>query len=333
MKKHNFAYTENISSNYAGELARPYVAAALLAGVTLDQRTITVLENVKYKANLGQIGTTNLLQDATCDFTLDANGTVDYSERILTPVEMQVNARLCKNDWVQQWEAVNMGAGRKDHTIAPNISQFLLGEIAKKVAQEVEYHIWQGTDGTGTYQRFDGFVTIAEAAGTAGGFSLYEGGAGASDATIPDLTLTGGGNPIDADDVIEVFEQFLSQVSTAVLSKEDFTIYANQKVLYALRRAQAALGYKDDYYERQGELTSFLGYRVAPAFGLTDTHIVASPASNLFFGTDLLSDHIEANVIDMAQTDGSNQIRIVMRMTGGVQVGVPSDYYAYKYEA
>ena len=334
-RKHKFAaYTDGgWSSNYAGELARPHVAAALLSGVTLDQRTITVLENVKYKSNLAQLGQTDLLQAATCDFTLADDTAITYSERVLEPAEMQVNAKLCKNTWVAQWEAVNMGPGRKDHTIAPNISSFLLEHIAGAVAEEVEYTIWQGDTG-GSYARFDGLVKLGTAAFATAG--LYWGGPGAAVTNHTDITAlsqAGEGDPTDADQVITVFEEFLSVVDTKVLQSSDFTIYCNAKVLYALRRAQAALGFKDDYYERQGQITSFLGYRVAPAYGLQDTRIVATRSSNLYFGTDLLSDHIEANVIDMGLTTGDNHVRIVMRMTGGVQIAVTGDYYHYAYSA
>lgn len=334
-RKQKFAaYTDGgWSSNYAGELARPYIAAALMSGVTLDRRTITVLENVKYKVNLAEIGTTDLLQASTCDFTLADDTSIDYSERVLTLTDMQVNAKLCKNTWRAQWDAVNMGAGRLGDNIAPNISSFLLMHIAGQVAEEIEYHVWQGDTGGASYTKFNGLTTIADALGAS--TNLYYGGAGAAPSAnhTAIAALAGGGDPTDASEVIDVFENFLPLVPTRVLQASDFTIYCNNKVLFALRRAQAALGFKDDYYERAGEFTSFLGYKVAPAYGLQDTHLVAGRASNIFFGTDLMADHNEANVIDMALTTGDNHARIVMQLSGGTQIGVPLDYFQYEYSA
>ena len=333
MRKHiKLASATSITTNYAGELARPYVSAAILSGITLDSRSVRVLENVKYKANINKIATASIIQAATCDFADVAD--VTLTERVLTPTELQVNLELCKKDWIPHWESINMGAGRLDQDIPSSLSSFILENIAAKVAEQMEYQIWQGeSGGGGAYTLFDGFLEVIKDGAAAG--NKFEGGAGgATDANGTLISaLSAAGDPTNPSHVIGIFENVLAEIPTAVLQSSDFTVYANQKQLFALRRAQAALGYKDDFYERQGEFTSFLGYRVAPAYGLPDTSLVFGQSENLVFGTDLLSDHIEANVIDMAQTDGSQNVRVVMRFTAGTQVGVVDDIYRYQYVA
>ena len=54
-------------------------------------------------------------------------------------------------------------------------------------------------------------------------------------------------------------------------------------------------------------------------------HIVAGQSSNLLFGTSLLSDHNEVKILDMSDLDGSQNVRVVMRFTAGVQYGIGSD--------
>ena len=49
----------------------------------------------------------------------------------------------------------------------------------------------------------------------------------------------------------------------------------------------------------------------------------------LFFGTGLLSDHQEVKVLDMADLDGSQNVRVIMRFTAGVQYGVSEDIVTY----
>jgi len=39
----------------------------------------------------------------------------------------------------------------------------------------------------------------------------------------------------------------------------------------------------------------------------------------------LLSDHNEVKVLDMADLDGSQNVRVVMRFTSGIQYGIGSD--------
>ena len=54
-------------------------------------------------------------------------------------------------------------------------------------------------------------------------------------------------------------------------------------------------------------------------------HIVAGQKSNIYFGTGLLSDHNEVKLLDMADLDGSQNVRVVMRFSAGVQYGIGSD--------
>ena len=62
---------------------------------------------------------------------------------------------------------------------------------------------------------------------------------------------------------------------------------------------------------------------------MSDNTMIAAEKSNLFFGTGLLSDQNEVRVIDMGDTDGSQNIRVIMRFTAGVQYAQVSDIVLY----
>ena len=66
------------------------------------------------------------------------------------------------------------------------------------------------------------------------------------------------------------------------------------------------------------------------AQGLSSNRAVAAEKSNLWFGTGLMNDTNEVKVIDMADLDGSQNVRVVMRFTAGIQYGIGGDivYYA-----
>ena len=70
---------------------------------------------------------------------------------------------------------------------------------------------------------------------------------------------------------------------------------------------------------------NFQGIKLFTANGLGANTAVAAKASNLFFGTGLLDDRNEVKVIDMADLDGSQNVRVVMRYTAGIQYGIGSD--------
>ena len=77
-----------------------------------------------------------------------------------------------------------------------------------------------------------------------------------------------------------------------------------------------------------GSLT-FDGVKIFVAQGLADNKVISAERSNLYFGTSLLSDLNEIKVIDMADIDGSQNVRVVMRFTAGVQYGVIEDIVTY----
>jgi hypothetical protein len=63
---------------------------------------------------------------------------------------------------------------------------------------------------------------------------------------------------------------------------------------------------------------------------LNDNTAMAAQKSNLFFGTGLLSDYFnEAKIIDMSPIDGSQNFRVIMRYTAGVQYGIGSEIVLY----
>jgi len=78
-----------------------------------------------------------------------------------------------------------------------------------------------------------------------------------------------------------------------------------------------------------GGALSFEGINMFVAKGFGSNKALLTPKSNLFFGTGLLDDRNEVKVIDMADLDGSQNVRVVMRYTAGVQIGIGNDIVLY----
>lgn len=294
--------TPSITTTYAGEFAGKYISAALLSGNTIANGGITVKPNVKYKEVVKKVATSGLIGNASCDFT-DA-GSLTLTERILQPEEFQVNLELCKKDFRSDWEAVQMGYSAYDN-LPPKFADFLIGHVAAKVAEKTEQTIWQGTNATAG--EFDGFATLL-----------------AADADVVDVT----GTTVTSANVIAELGKIVDAIPSAVYGKEDLKIYISQNIAKAYVSAQAALGYRDLYHVGKTEM-NFQGIPLFVANGLADNDAVAAETSNLYFGTGLLSDHNEVKVIDMADLDGSQNVRVIMRFTSGVQYGIGSDIVLY----
>ena len=289
-------------STYAGEFAGKYLGAALLSADTLDKGAITILPNVKYKAAMKVGAMANLVRPADCDFD-SSTSTLTLTEKVLTPTELQVNLQICKKELHADWEAAQMGFSAFDE-LPPLFSDYIIARVAAEVANATETSIWQGSAGEGS---FDGFETLLTA-----------------DADVVDVTAV----TVTTSNVIAQLQAIVDAIPSGVYGKEDLTIYISQNIAKAYVGAQAALGYRDLYHVGQTEM-NFQGIPLFATGGLADNTAVAAQKSNLFFGTGLLDDRNEVKVIDMADLDGSQNVRVVMRYTAGVQHGIGSDIVLY----
>ena len=83
----------SISSNYAGNLALPFVAPAILAADTLANGYISIMENVRYKANLKKV-TGGSIADRQCEFNTPTSP-MGMSDVVLETSQLQVNEQIC----------------------------------------------------------------------------------------------------------------------------------------------------------------------------------------------------------------------------------------------
>ncbi len=306
------ATTFNITSTYAGEKAAGYIQSALLGGNTLAEGGITVKPNVKYREVMQLMSISNdLVSDASCDFT--ATSELIITERFLEPKHLQVNLEFCKETFEQDWQAIEMGFSAHQDT-PKEFSDFLIGHVSTKVAGDIETKIWQGSAGAGS---FDGISTILSA-----------------DTDSIKVTQVA----VDSSNVLAKLGEVVDSIPEAVYGKEDLTLYVSSNVMRAYVRALGGFGSNGLgsagvnnqgalWYSGQG--LDFEGIRLFMAKGLANNTIIASQKENLAFGTGLLADQNEVKLIDLADIDGSKNVRAIMRFTAGVQVAVPADVVYY----
>ena len=309
------ATTTSITTTYAGEFASKYISAALLSASTIENGGIEVMPNVKYKSVIQKIATDGIVKDATCDFS--ATSTVTLSERIITPEEFQVNLQLCRKDFHSTWEAVSMGYSAFD-SLPPSFADYLISHVAAKVAEKTEQNIWRGA--TANAGEFNGFAALL-----------------AADAALPTANEVAG-TTVTASNVVAELGKIVDAIPAALYGKEDLYLYVSQNIARAYVRALGGFGASGlgangtnnmgTQWWNNGAL-SFDGVKIFVANGLASNTAIAAQKSNLFFGTGLLSDQNEVQVIDMAPVDGSQNVRVVMRFTAAVQYGIVEDIVTY----
>ena len=293
----------NVTSNYAGKAFGQYISAALKEAKSLEG--LTVLENIKLKENIRKMAGSTLVKDATCDFT-DA-GTLALTEAVLEPKNLQINVDLCKKTLLSGWEAEEMKAGSFNRT-APTFDQYVLSYFGEIIADSVEGSIWSGADATAG--QFEGFLT-----GTTGAFAVN--GNVVADAKTSNYS---------ASNIITNLQGLVAAIPSNVYGRDDLRIYMNMKTYRFYISAISTLGYVNAYNMNGDYVPVFEGITIQPCPGMPDNQMVAAETSNLFFGTDLISDMgASMRMLDMTDLDGSDNMRVVAKFSGGVQVGIGAD--------
>ena len=306
----------SITTSYAGEFAGKYVAASLLSAPTIEKGGVEILPNVKFKQVMQKVALTDVLSDASCDFT-STDDAITLTERVLEVKDLQVNLELCKLDFHNTYMGIEQGYSSFD-TLPKSFEDYLLGYVASKVAARNEVNFWRGDDSTSG--EYDGIMTQV-----------------ALDAGLPAAQEVAG-TTVTAANVIDELGSIIDAIPSSLYGAPDLKIYVSQNIAKSYVRALggfAAAGLGANGTNAQGTqwydngALSFDGIQIFMANGLADNTAMATTKSNLFFGCSLNSDLQEVKILDMSDLDGSNNARIIMRMACGAQYAIVDDIVTY----
>jgi len=293
--------------NFNGKSAGFYISAALQQVNSLDY--FTMMENVKYKSNITRIEGTSMVHDAICDFTENAGTTLALTEKTIEPKNVMVNLDICKENLLESWEALEMRAGAGGNPSA-TFEDYIISYIGEIIASNTEKCIWTGN--TANSGEFTGMVT--------GAVGLLLPGV---DGTV--VQTAAAASPFTAANIISNLQAGVDSVSDALYGKEDLHIYLSPTSYQMYIGAVSTLGYVNAYQMNGDYRPLFQGFKLAPCNGMGNDELVIAQRSNMFFGTDLLSDQTRIQLLDMSALDGSDNLRVVARYSAGVQTGVGAD--------
>jgi hypothetical protein len=307
-----------ITTTYAGQFAGKYISAALLSAPTIENGGVTVMPNIKFKSVIQRLETASVLEDASCDF--QTNSTVDLTERILEVKDLQVNMQLCKSQFHNTWQGIEQGFSSFD-VLPKSFADYLIAHVAAQVASANEVSLWQGSSANAG--EFDGLFSTALV-----------------DPNLPAAQLIAT-TPITPANVIAEMQLVDDAIPATLYGKADLKIYVSQNVAKAYvaalggfgalgvnSQANAGVGAMGTQWYTNGAL-SFNGTPIFMANGLPNDSMLATTTSNLYFGCSLLSDTSLVKVLDMSDIDGSQNVRVIMRMAAGATYGVIEDIVVY----
>ncbi len=295
---------------YAGEAARPYVAAAVLSADTIANNYVSTIENVHSKAVLRKFSGVSMAA-ASCTFTPGAANQLVIGEAILEATALQVNEQVCNKDLRATWEGMQM---RGQSSNAPaDFTSYAAQYVAAKVAEGVEHNIWAGN-----WQK-----DLGEAAPYASFTGIIKNiVAGAPDReTVSAL-------PLGAATVAATSTGILAALALITGGSEGApaTIAGDPNTKIFMSRGSAQLYYQalaatyNLPFLNDGLVARYAGYDIITPGGFPDDCLLISKIDNLYFGTDLLTDHIQASVLDLTGVTGDDVTRVIMKFSGGTQV-------------
>ena len=303
---------------YAGEAARPYVAAAVLSADTIANGYVSTIENVHSKAVLRKFSGAAITA-ATCEFT--GQGSLTLGEAVLEATALQVNEQVCNKDLRATWEGMQM---RGQSSNAPaDFTSFAAQYVAAKVAEGIELNLWQGNfdadvSGSATYTSFDGICQKLKAGYNAGTMQQLAG------ATVAETA-----SPADGTSILERLAGLTAEAPAAIAGDPDAKIFMSRGSAQLYYQALAAT-YNQPFLN-DGLVARYAGYDIITPAGMPNDAFILAKADNLYFGTDLLTDHIQASVLDLTGVTGDDVTRIIMKFSGGTQVvDLASAGFAYR---
>jgi hypothetical protein len=297
---------QSLTGNFAGEKASGYLYPAILAANTIGSGIVTTHENVKYKLNVRNLATTGFLANATCGF--EPTGEVALSDVVLEPKELQVNIELCKANLRTQWESLEMRGAITGQEIPASFQEFFIQKNLELIAKDFEVAIWQGTTAAGSFEGLQAKL--------------------AANADVIDVT----GTTLSASNIIAELGKVYAAIPDEVFVAEDVKIIIPISAAKFYQEALSAVGSDAGYLAQSvvgAKPLNYQGIDLVVANGLGANKMIAARSSDLHFGTNVLTDLAEIRVIDMAETDGSDNVRFVARMTGGTQVTNGSNIVYY----
>lgn len=300
-------------TKYVDQLSSALIREAVLRGKTVDK--ISIQSGVKYASALNiMTSSMTAVAGATCG-AISPAGTVTLSQRDITVCPLKVEEAICLNTLEEYWigQFMKNSKGSYQDEMAAGLAEAYAADKVAKLQALVEDLIWAGnTDtGSGNLALCDGFIKLFT--DTSGVIAPY---------TSPSAPAL-----LTSSNAIAQIEAIIGYIPAAVLDSNDLTIfmsYANFRTLvFALRAANNP--YTDFATDKNWEFVyPGTNIKVVATRGLNSVNggksIIATPASNLYLGTDMMSD-TEQFKVWYDQTDDTVYFRAKWKQ--GVQVAYP----------
>ena len=308
------AFNVSALTNYVKEDERSLFTASLFDAKTqqLIQSAGNVMVEVKSAATVNIMDTDAAFQDDSgCAF--NASGTTTFTQRTLNVGKIKVEEALCPKDLEAKYLQKALPAGTNYTEII--FAQEYTSRKAGKIAEQLETAIWQGDTLSANINlnKFDGFQKIIGAA------------AGVVDANTTayvSATVTG----LNVSNILSVVKGIKNAIPARVKGKDDVKIFCGWDTFDLIVDAHVNANLFNYGSQNIGDgefIIPGTRYTVVAVHGLDGTNdLYAMRTSNMFFGTDLISDQDQ---FEMWYSQDDRNVKFHVGFKAGVQIAFPSE--------
>lgn len=262
---------------------------------------ITLKDGVKGKQKIytGEIG--EAWQEYSCDWT--PKGLASLAEAYIEPVEIKVNQEQCLDEFWDVWMVENTRISLQGGIPEP-FNTWYFGKLRQKMNREYEEIFWQGD--------------TARTATTKAYLKVTDG---------IEKKLNDNSGVTKISGAVFTVDNILAQVEAAInsavgiaadgeIDMEGYKVFMNYSDVRVLEVALGKLccdvqtNRVFSNYAKNGNAIYVLGFEIVPTMQSRNT-VIVGPAKNLVLGFDTFDSHQEYKIIDMRDTLGINQFRIL----------------------
>lgn len=307
--------------NYVIENENELIVKSLFGGKTADliRSEGTVMTGVKFAEKINVLATDAIFQNGT-GCTRVSSGTTSLTQRQVTVGDIAVVEDICVNDLNSKYMSKALASG-SDPNKLPFEQEFTSLKSAT-IAKQLEIAIWQGdtTSANANLSRFDGFIKLIDAAGTA-----VDGN--------PTAITTGTG--ITTSNVKGIVNGMWLNLPADVTGQDDIRIFAGWDTFNKFINS-----YTDqnlfNFAPAGSEVSAANGvviipgtnYKLTAVHGLDGTNrLFSARMSNMFSGVDLENEYEQ---FSMMEDQFKDYLRFKVHFKYGVNVAFPDEIVSFK---
>lgn len=297
------AFIDNVTYNgkYASELISP---------VFFDDSILsefTIRDGVKGKITVGKLGISGHVQPGACGW--DPAGNIQLDPRELSVCSFKINEVICYEDLESSFLSEQLRAGSSNSFGPAEFTAKLLSDVQADIAEKMQDVLWNGdaglTAGPAYLNECDGLLKLF----------------GPTGANVIGLSGTG----ITAGNVIAEMQRVVAAIPARLKSRAiKPNIYVAQNVADAYLFSQInTTGGLLPVGEKE---LNFMGYTVKVANLMPSNKMVAAVPTNIWIGTDLMSDLTSIGVEERPKEAAAH---VWAQWKFGVQFGIGSEIVYY----